>query len=395
MESKVRHMWNCPTPNPDKRGAGFPVLENARHTVVFRGTREGGAYNHHNQLIVHNAVFYAMWSNHRFGEDGPGQRVLYSISQNAAEWSDAEVLFPSPQKMGPSEQKGIVLTALRWVTVNGQLHAVARCHANIGFENAAGTDIADTRDAKHPFRARKSYDGFCRRINPDGEPGPILPLGPETPPADNLKFTPESWGNSDVRRTSRKVIHALQQPANIPAWSPPGIEIPRGIGTHGLCEPTVYQAADGTYVILLRDLDYSHRMYVSTSKNLREWPTAHPTDIPDSPSLSTTVTLENGTVLLIGNQMAPKFDNPEKGHYSRDPLMVSVSPDGKTFEKAYALRCGIQDFRVSQSLVKGRGGGAQYPSATVHKNTLYVLYSMGKEDIWISSVRLADIARGP
>lgn len=392
MQSKVRHMWDCPMPDPDKRCAGFPALEDAEHVLVFRGTKEGGAYNHHNQLIVHNDVFYAMWSNHRFGEDGPGQRVMYATSENAAEWSEAQVLFPSPQEMLPSEQKGIVLTALRWVSVNGHLYAVVRCHANIGFENAAGTSLSDTRDSEHPFRARKSYDGFYRRLRPNGEPGPIKPLGPETPPADELDFTPESWEDPEVRQTSREVIQALQQPANIPAWNPPGIEIPDGIGTRGLCEPTVYQAADGTYVMLLRDLDYSHRMYVSTSENVHEWPTARPTDIPDSPSLSTTVTLEDGSVLLIGNQMAPEFDNADEvEHYGRDPLTVAVSPDGYKFKTVFALRCGGHEFRVSQSEVAGRGGGAQYPSAAVHENMLYVLYSMGKEDIQISSVPISEV----
>jgi hypothetical protein len=105
------------------------------------------------------------------------------------------------------------------------------------------------------------------------------------------------------------------------------------------------------------------------------------------------VELPDGTVLLIGNQTAAAFDNPETvGHYPRDPLTVSVSSDGGYhFARVYALRCGVQAYRTPQSVVKGRGGGGQYPSALVHDGRLYVIYSMGKEDIAISQVALADI----
>jgi hypothetical protein len=85
-------------------------------------------------------------------------------------------------------------------------------------------------------------------------------------------------------------------------------------------------------------------------------------------------------------------DNPGKpDHYGRDPLMVSVSPDGYLFARAYALRCGQQEWRIPRSEVRGRGGGGQYPSALVHGKHLYVLYSMGKEDVWTSRVPLADL----
>jgi len=134
-------------------------------------------------------------------------------------------------------------------------------------------------------------------------------------------------------------------------------------------------------------------MYMSTlDQTTGKWLPAHPTDIPDSPSLSCAAQLEDGTVLLVGNQMAPAFDNGDEcGHYSRDPLTVSVSRDGKLFTRCYALRCGVQHYRIPQTEVIGRGGGGQYPSALVHEGKLYALYSMGKEDIWVSSVNLRDL----
>jgi len=170
----------------------------------------------------------------------------------------------------------------------------------------------------------------------------------------------------------------------------PERKYPQGVDSNRLCEPTFYTAKDGKAVVLLRDDNYSHRMYVSISPDGgKSWPAAVPTDIPDSPSRTTNVVLDDGTVLLIGNQMAPQFDNPERPHYGRDPLTVAVSGDGYWFERVFALRCGKQKYRVPQHSVRGRGGGGQYPSAIAQKDTLYVLYSMGKEDIAVSWVPLA------
>ncbi|HAI13784.1 MAG TPA: hypothetical protein DCM28_18905 [Phycisphaerales bacterium] len=88
--------------------------------------------------------------------------------------------------------------------------------------------------------------------------------------------------------------------------------------------------------------------------------------------------------------MATAFDNADKRrHYGRDPLVLSVSNDGYRFTSAYALRCGKQQYRVPN--VKGRGGGPQYPNLSVYGDKLYVMYSIGKEDIAVTIVPLSAI----
>ena len=147
-------------------------------------------------------------------------------------------------------------------------------------------------------------------------------------------------------------------------------------------EPYLYRAVGG----------YSHRVFMSIARDGgKTWPPAQPTDIPDSPSRRDTVRLDDGTIVMVGNQVAPNFDNGDKvKHYARDPLTVAVSRDGYVFERAYALRWNLpKKMRVDG--VKGRGVGAQYPSAVAHDGSLYVLHSVGKEDIAISWVPLGDL----
>lgn len=391
MDSNIEHMWNCRKPDSKKRGAGFPILENARHTLIFAPDRESGAYNHHSQLTHHNGAFHAMWSNHTHGEDGPGQRILYAKSKNATDWREPAALFPAPKKMIESEKMGVALTAFQWIAIDDRLFAVAGCHENVGFCDFEQTDFSPVRDEEHPSRARKGYSTLAREVSDDGEKGSIFAIREDLNP--NIEFDVLPCDTPKISDEVSQLRKILTSRPGMPAWDfRETLGFPDAFDGHRLCEPTVYRKKAGQYVMLLRDTVYSHRMYFSTLQDDGTWAPARPTDIPDSPSLSDTVILDDGTVLLIGNQMAPKFDNPEEtGHYSRDPLMVSVSPDGHVFEKAFALRCGVQEYRVPQSEVRGRGGGAQYPSATVHEGTLYVQYSMGKEDICVSWVPLAEI----
>ncbi len=375
----VRHMWECGTPQAGVPGAGFPVLAQAEHCQLYLATRETGAYNHHSRLFLHRGRFYAMWSNHRYGEDGPGQRVLWSWSDDGIAWQPWAELYPSPVPMRPSDEPGFVLTAGGWYVVGDRLFALASANVVTGFENSDRTEFQPLPDRAHPFRRREGRSRLAREVLSDGSLGNVFCLGSLPPEAAELAFPVAP--QDDVRFAAFAEGIRDQFPRR---------RLPQGIDSNRLCEATFYQAKDGRQVVLLRDDCYSHRLYMSVSDDGREWPVAYPTDIPDSPSLSATVALDNGTVLLIGNQMAPAFDNPGKpSHYGRDPLMVSVSEDGYRFTRAYALRCGQQEWHVPRTEVLGRGGGGQYPSVLVRDGYLYVLYSMGKEDIWLSRVPLA------
>jgi hypothetical protein len=132
---------------------------------------------------------------------------------------------------------------------------------------------------------------------------------------------------------------------------------------------------------------HNNRMYVSFSDSLDQWPALHPTDIPDSPSRAEAVTLADGTVLLIGNQIAHTFDTAL--YLDRDPLTVAVSADGLVFDRVFALRADApRQFRFAG--IGGRNLGFGYSSSLVHDGWLYTLYSIGKEDMAITRVPIGE-----
>jgi hypothetical protein len=379
-------MWDLPMPRPKEPGAGFPVLERAVHTTIWAPTRAQGAYNHHPRLALRDSRFHAIFSNHPHGEDGPGQRVLYATSPDGLEWTTPVELIPPPDEIRLNELQGLVCTAFDWRWSGDRLFALIGLNRNIGFTDPNGTAVVAERDTVYYQRARKGYTCLTREVLADGSFGPIMHFGGELP--EDMRF--------DSTRLPDDLASQLQStPCRVPPWDFEGwLGFPAAVDGRRLCEPTVYRTRAGAWRMVLRDKVYSHRMFLSEfDETSQTWPPARPTDIPDSPSLTDAVELPDGTVLLIGNQTAAAFDNPDQvGHYPRDPLTVSVSSDGGYhFARVYALRCGVQAYRTPQSVVKGRGGGGQYPSALVHDGRLYVIYSMGKEDIAISQVALADI----
>jgi len=369
---EICQVWKAPMPKAGVAGAGLPLLENARHKTIFEPTREEGAYNHHAELIWHRGKFYAMWSNHPHGEDMPGQRVLFAATDSFEQWPRDRELFPAPgsvlSDVERKKPRGTFSAAFFWIPKGERLFAVASV-LNAG--------------------------PIAREVHASGELGPIFRLWRR--PTELLAHPALEVTDSRVAEEAA-YLNKLIGTADYWPWWDFWNHFPEPDTATGrkLVEPTVHRAHDGNYVMHLRDSEaeggYSHRVFMSISRDGgRTWPPAWPTNIPDSPSRRDIVTLPNGTVLLVGNQVAPAFDNGrERKHYDRDPLTVAVSRNGYDFERAYALRWHLpRDFRHKD--VHGRGRGAQYPSAIVRDETLYVLYTIGKEDVGISWVRLREL----
>jgi hypothetical protein len=386
---EVVHLWACARPDAARPAKGYPVPDGVATVTLFSPTREQGAYNHHPKLAAHEGRFFAAWSNQPCGEDGPGQRVLHCASDDGRRWTAPAELFPPPGPVGGWHDRGLAHTACKWLVHEGELYAVACLHANVGFTDFDHTlPPVPRRDRDHPSRARKGYSPVARRVRADGTCGPIFPLFDNLP--DDLAYRPAVRAGP-----AEQLGRMIRSPEHLVNWDFEGrCRFPDAYDGHRLCEPATFPDADGRWVLLARDTRYSHRMYTSHwDPAANAWTAGEPTDIPDTPSLAKALRRADGTVLLIGNQAAPAFDNWDQvTHYPRDPLTVSASADGKTFTRVYALRHGAHDWNVPQGEIGGRGPGYQYPDAVVSAGRLWVVHSVGKERIAVCFVPVADVA---
>lgn len=365
-------MWKAPMPSRDlSHGAGLPLLKEAQHATVWTpANRAQGAYNHFAALVFYKGRFFAMWGNSTEGEDAPGQRVLFAWSDRWGKWSAPQELFPAPGPVKPRSEKGIYLNPDRWIVIDDRLYAVAYVH----------------RAGIYPIARSVSAHGRLGRPFVVKE----LPRNASLP-----VFMKNKAKNTAFRPSYTSIKNWYRDHHQVSWWARSGEGGPdTGVDGSPLIESFSYQARDGGMVLFMRSWGSPHkptqnnRLYVSFSDGKSGWSLPYPTDIPDAPSRAQALSLADSTVLLIGNQIAWTFDHAL--YLDRDPLTVSVSEDGYTFDRVYALRTGApKTYRIPG--VKGRNPGFAYPSALVHDGWLYVLYSIGKEDMAISRVPLSEM----
>lgn len=367
-------MWDAPLATSDLRnGAGFEVLDDAEHTYVWQPkSLADGAFNHYSCLIYYKGQFFAMWGNHEFGEDGPGQRVLYARSDGWGNWTDVEEVFPAPGPVKPRNERGIHLKPDRWIIIDDILYAVTYVHGAGRYPIARSVDEEGLLG--EPFLVNNlPNNGELPIYMQDTEnPDSLLPIAGRIRAwyRENNQVSWWAWGSAE--------------------WGVPNTAIDGA----QLIENIVYPTNDGKLALLMRywghtgNPVHNNRMYVSFNDGTGGWDSPYPTDIPDSPSRAQAITLDDGTILLIGNQTAPYFD--EALYLDRDPMTISISKDGYTFDRVYALHTGSPtDFRFSG--IGGRNPGYAYSSSVVHEGYLYTLYSIGKEDLGITRLPLATL----
>jgi predicted neuraminidase len=148
-------------------------------------------------------------------------------------------------------------------------------------------------------------------------------------------------------------------------------------------EPSLFRQGD-CVVMIFRDEDLSFRQLAARSCDRGEtWTTPALTDMPDARAKQSAGNLPDGTAYLVN---APNTDRP------RIPLAVTLSADGRTFDRSYLLRGQgyLQPLRFEGQYKRP---GYHYPKSIVWNGFLYVAYAANKEDVQVTRVPLTSIDR--
>jgi hypothetical protein len=139
-------------------------------------------------------------------------------------------------------------------------------------------------------------------------------------------------------------------------------------------EPSQYVQPDGTIVMLFRDQKSSFRKLASVSSDRGvTWSKPQITNIPDARTKQCAGNLPDGTSYMVCC--------PANGKW-RWPLVLLLCQDGVRFDNAILLRSGkADDLPPRRYEGKYKTLGFNYPKALVHNNSLYVSYSVNKEDV--------------
>ena len=147
-------------------------------------------------------------------------------------------------------------------------------------------------------------------------------------------------------------------------------------------EETLFSCRSGVGDRFLNLVEITTRFDGESRPRTCMWTDPTPSTIPDTHSRTCASNLpDGGGIYVVGGQ------NPTGP--GRDPLTLMVAKDGINFDRHWAVRYGAPHVRYPG---KAKGPGFQYPGAMVHNGVLYTCYSVGKEDIEVSSFPLESLS---
>lgn len=358
--------WAAQLPDTSMVGLGFDLVQNTHTTTLYDAKPETGTYSHHPHIIFFKGTIYTMWSNHKVDEDAPGQRVLMKRSLDQGEtWEELVELFPPLDHVNPATKDG-----------KGRRTQCANGFAIVENTLYAFSEVWDDGGgARHAGQGR-----LFRPIHKDGTLGDIFWLRKES--AKVIAGIPVfPLGNPKL---VDKINAFLQLPENELTWDFRYLTTrPKAEDAHQLCEPTpAWQLKNGTWVKIYRDLGkpVSHFNYASFSvDNGKEWTVPTKTDMIDGCARANAGTLPDGQVYIISNI------DPDG---ARDPLAISLSKDGLNFDRVSLIRSGSPEMRYEG---RWKAEGFQYPHSLVLGEDLWIIYSVGKEDVQVTRIPISEL----
>jgi hypothetical protein len=363
---------------------------------VFRGS-PGAAYNHHHQILFDRGLLYASWSNGIVNEDNPGQRMLFSVSDNDGKtWSTESQISPPPM------EKTSTYTAEGIRAYQGKLIAY---YGHYGW-----TDLALDRSGVPNIRSLNDYrgspvewahrDSFTSvRVSSDAgrtwEP-PIRIIENFVP---NLRPFPIRSGR--LIMPGMVTYPYTDDPAGIQGWKSAGlprlpiwaVDDPEGYykssffrhDTRMYAEASFFQTDDGV-IHMMQRID-----------------SIAPYERPKEGLLGVTESVDNGETwsepmltsytdcscrfqfgrLPDGRFFGLSCPNPQG---SRTPLVLATSRDGVVFDQHYEL--GSVSGTKPRIPGHDKGGVYGYPSCDIAEGKMYIVFSRNKEDIYFSKLDL-------
>ena len=367
------------------------------HSLVYEG-RPGLAYSHQAQLTTHQGRLIASWSLGVRDEEGPGEDMVFSVSDDRGKtWSPPKVIACA--QPGRAAKTVVVSSGIRsvgeaMIAYCGHWDRTAEGTQLDGFRNSSCDPVAVLRDTR--TEARLSRDGGANWS------APVVV-------APNLSnyMTPFLAQSGRLILPGNLTFPWTDDPLGLTGWHWSGLpgltegvldnffnmhELNRLADTRQLYnEACCYQLADGTLRMMFRNEQSGVRRLGSSESrdNGLTWTRPELTDYTDVVCRSHFGRLPDGRYFGMScpNSKAPDSNVPFAG--LRTPAILALSRDGSVFDRHFLIGNDVEGSPRYPGLSKhGRYG---YPYLHVAGEFGYVIYSINKEDIGIGRFRVEDL----
>jgi hypothetical protein len=340
----------------------MPAVPGVNHVEVFRATVGGWTYNHHVDMGVWKGRLYVAWDQCEKDEDVGESRELYATSQDGLTWSKPQHLFPQGRS-----------TAMRMYffhAPNGRMLA-----------------ITGLRRGENTTEEAKKGGLIVREIRGDHSLGEVFTLRDAVEPPTYKSLPDRDFVAACDQVLANKPFLEQQDYGRVlderkmkwhdintwPADEPSRVHFPNRFGK-AMC---FFHRADGALVSVMK------WGWVTISRDEGEtW--SQPTR---PPSLVAGMAKTWGQRTSNGKYVL--FYNP---HLEvRYPLIMVHGDDGITFRDMKIVRADHPPLRFP-GLYKVEGpqyvrGISEWSSDGSWKDDgVWITYSLGKEDIWVSRI---------
>lgn len=313
---------------------------------------------------------YAQWQSSARDEDAPDTWVAYSVSDDGEIWR-------APVALAHAGEGGLMRSSGGWWTDGETLVAYVNVWPD-GFQSGAGgyAEYRLSRDGETWSEPRRVMGADGRPVEGVIEQDPHL-IGGRLMTGFHLRpgmiakpfYTDDplgltGWTQGRMQNLPRDASGATAEHEK---------RLSREI------EPSLFQRGDCA-VMVFRDEELSFHQLASESCDRGvTWTTPVLTDMPDARAKQSAGNLPNGTAYLVN---APNSDRP------RIPLAVTLSDDGRVFDRSFLLR-GAGDLQPLRYEGQYKRPGYHYPKSIVWNGALYVGYATNKEDVQVTRVLLS------
>ncbi len=327
-------------------------------------------YNHDAYLALFQGKLYAGWSSGYYDENAPGQRIVFSVSQDGGNSWSAPTPIADTKRGDHSE----LVYNFRGFYNNGE--------SMIAYFSAFEYDANVLRDGERRPETdvgRGAYTMYYS-ITRDGvqwsDPIELIGLpvfrstygGPAS--KSSLLFPGHSSfvHSNSLDGTSGFTVSSTDSQSAVKR------------GAEVLWEASYYSTQDGTLFMLMRS--NKNQLWCCISRdNGNSWSEAYPTAFSDGDAKVQFSNLPDGRAYYVGC--------PEPNE-SRKPLILAISENGMDFNKQYVL--GANESYRQQKTGIYKNGSYSYPSAICDGENIYVIYSAYKEAVRFMRISLDELS---
>jgi hypothetical protein len=389
--------WTAPRGDPSLPLGGWKRVPEATYVNIYNATADFGTYNHAAMITFGSEekdpqpLFTISWKNSPKDEDSPGQRIVYSQSYDGIVWTATNtgnnILFPNMS----TTSNPAALFAGPFIWLNGHLYASASPKQFCLFPDQY-QDVL-----------------LLRRVltNSTGSFGPVF-WATYPPPS---QFSEASMINGVLNLTEVDSITKEDVALLTPLADETPCIVPMPMNTTAKCEAcsggcqlwtdagkvgnerthyTIPGSPNGqdSYndVILYRTSNNILTASVRSAPGQGSWSSpSQDTNIPNDNSNINTGPLPDGRRYLLSNAMP---------YTIRDPLTVALTTDGFDWNTcAVAMTCTDLpgDGCGPRYPGKYKNPGPSYPQGVVAFDSLFVVATNNKENVWVGKLPLSQL----